>query len=228
MRTGSNCTRSSRRWARRFSRFSRRLKRGCMLHRVEARKAWGRGPRSRRWRLLNNNHTIHTIHTRPSSRDSSSKDARHRRHSRGTGNNHNSNSQLSRCFSSKRRRRLQGNNRMGLGLLSSRVARLRIAEEFLSVGDGAGDFFVVWSRERRRDRERRKNKGVPPGAGRRYRAAEEEIQPSRQILNIRSRICKRHYQPSTTHTPLNVWTNERNDTYHTFSPIATQHKSLHI
>ena len=147
MRTGSNCTRSSRRWARRFSRFSRRLKRGCMLHRVGARKARGRGPRSRRWRLLNNNHTNHT---RPSSRDSS-KDPRHRRHSRGTGNNHNSNSQRSRCFSSKRRRRLQGNNRMGLGLLSSRVASLRITKEFLSVRDGTGVFFrcMEWGEEER-------------------------------------------------------------------------------
>ena len=165
MRTGLNCTRSSRRWARRFSRFSRRLKRGCMLHRVGARKARGRGPRSRRWRLLNNNHTNHT---RPSSRDSSSKDPRHRRHSRGTGNNHNSNSQPSRCFSSKRRRRLQGNNRMGLGLLSSRVARLRIAEEFLSVGDGAGDFFVVWSRESGREgRTKECRQGLVGDTGRR-------------------------------------------------------------
>lgn len=62
---------------------------------------------------------------------------------------------------------------------------------------------------------------MPPRAGRRYRAEGEEIQPSRQIFNFRSRILQT--TPPTIHhhhppLPLNVWTNERNDPYHTFFP----------
>ena len=74
------------------------------------------------------------------------------------------------------------------------------------------------------------NRGVPPGAGRRYRAEEQEIQPSRQLF----KLLQSHFaNDATDHPPpppsssLNFWTNERSGAYHTCFSIATQHKSLH-